>query len=39
LELKVRPFGLASDDFPRNDRKVFKFKTGMAPLMMSLPRR
>ena len=30
LELKVLPLGLTSDSFRYNDKKVFKFRTGMA---------
>ena len=29
LEIQVHPLGLATDNFARNNKKVFKFKTGM----------
>jgi hypothetical protein len=35
LELEVRPLGLATDNFERNNRKVFKVRTGMGLAGMS----
>jgi len=38
LELEVRPLGLATDNLDRNNRKIFKFRTGMGLVGATLRR-